>query len=74
MTVWGAITCRLCREKAMNLCDICGLFQCYSHNPIILPHLMLQDFHPWDGHRFLSSGMDNCVKVWSLAGKCEETE
>ena len=24
-----------------------------------------QDFHGWDGHRFLSSGMDNMVKVWT---------
>lgn len=26
-----------------------------------------QDFHPWDGHRFLSSGIDNAIKIWSLA-------
>ena len=26
-----------------------------------------QDFHPWDGQRLLSSGMDNMVKVWSLS-------
>ena len=28
---------------------------------------MAQDFHGWDGLRLLSSGMDNMVKVWSLA-------
>ncbi|KXZ50387.1 hypothetical protein GPECTOR_16g560 [Gonium pectorale] len=25
------------------------------------------DFHPWDGHRFLSSGMDCAIKIWSVA-------
>ncbi|KAG1661560.1 hypothetical protein FOA52_009559, partial [Chlamydomonas sp. UWO 241] len=25
------------------------------------------DFHPWDQRRFVSAGMDNTVKVWSLA-------
>lgn len=28
----------------------------------------LQDFHPFHGEQFLSSGMDNTVKIWSLTG------
>ena len=31
--------------------------------------MWLQDFHPLDGNRFMSSGMDNTVKIWSLEGK-----
>lgn len=29
----------------------------------------LQDFHPLDGNRFMSSGMDNTVKIWTLDGE-----
>lgn len=28
----------------------------------------LQDFHPWDGQRFLSAGMDSMIKIWSIKG------
>lgn len=29
---------------------------------------MAQDFHPLDGNRFVSAGMDNTVKLWSMEG------
>ena len=29
---------------------------------------LVQDFHPFHGEQFLSSGMDNTVKIWSLSG------
>lgn len=31
---------------------------------------MVQDFHLTDVDRFVSAGMDNCVKIWSLRGAC----
>ncbi|GAX80271.1 hypothetical protein CEUSTIGMA_g7709.t1 [Chlamydomonas eustigma] len=32
------------------------------------------DFHMWDGHRFLSSGMDNTVMIWSLEENASSIE
>ncbi|CAL5223285.1 g5773 [Coccomyxa viridis] len=32
------------------------------------------DFHPFHGEQFLSSGMDNTVKIWSLTGMQEHIE
>ena len=31
--------------------------------------LSVQDFHPFHGEQFLSAGMDNTVKIWSLTGE-----
>ena len=33
--------------------------------------LSVQDFHPFHGEQFLSAGMDNTVKIWSLTGGME---
>ena len=31
--------------------------------------LHLQDFHPTDVNQFVSAGMDNAIKIWSLTGE-----
>jgi WD40 repeat protein len=37
--------------------------------PLPLPPPKQQSWHPWDPYRFMSSGMDSCVKVWTLRGE-----
>lgn len=32
-------------------------------------HFLPQDFHPHDEHKFLSCGMDDTIKIWSLKGE-----
>ena len=58
----------VCKQNGIEYA--CGGLSLQQRGRYLL--LPLQDFHPFHGEQFLSAGMDNTVKIWSLTGDTQE--